>query len=208
MPMSAVEVKPDKRLEGLVAERFGRSIEGVRAYFGQHAHAVAECAVAMADRFWDGATLLVVGEGPAVSDAQHTAVEFVHPVLPGCRALPSLALSNDIAVTSAYLESEAADHRYAFPLRLLAAEHDIVIAFSAGRLSRAALAALDEARRLRLLTVALTGPAGAESPADFVFAAPTEDPFIVQELQIATYHVLFEFIHIALNHRGIPEAAP
>lgn len=203
--MSAVKVQPEQQLEGLVRDRFASSIDGVRSYFAKHARTIAECAVAMADHFWDGGKLLVVGEGAAVSDAQHTAVEFVHPVLPGCRALPSLALPNDIAVTSAYLETEHQDQRYAFPLRLLAAPNDIVIAFSATILSRAAKAALEEARRLQLMTIAVSGPNGADALADFNFPSTTDDPFVVQELHIATYHVLWELIHIALNHRGIPE---
>lgn len=201
--MSAIDIEADRRLEEMVRDRFGMSVQGVETYFTEHAHRLAECAVAMADRFFKGAKLLVVGEGAAVSDAQHTAVEFVHPVLPGCRALPSLALPNDVGITSSYLETEHQDQRYAFPLRLLASPADIVIVFSATAASRASRAALEEGRRLKLLTVAVTGPLDDAVSADFIFRSTTEDPFVAQELQIGTYHVLWELIHIALNHRGI-----
>jgi D-sedoheptulose 7-phosphate isomerase len=47
----------------------------------------------LADRFGRGGRLLAVGaSAQARSDARHVAVEFVHPVIVGKRALPALAL--------------------------------------------------------------------------------------------------------------------
>ena len=47
----------------------------------------------MAERFERGGRLLAVGGSPqAWSDAHHVAVEFVHPVIVGKRALPALAV--------------------------------------------------------------------------------------------------------------------
>ena len=66
--------------------------EPAKHIFERYAHAIAACAAVMADRFFAGATLLVFGSGPHATDAQHNSVEFVHPVLPGCRALPALSL--------------------------------------------------------------------------------------------------------------------
>ena len=48
------------------------------------------CATAMAERFARGGRLLALGRSPAArSDARHVAVEFVHPVIVGKRALPA-----------------------------------------------------------------------------------------------------------------------
>ena len=50
----------------------------------------------MAERFAAGGRLLAVGRTPAArSDARHVAVEFVHPVIVGKRALPALGLVGD-----------------------------------------------------------------------------------------------------------------
>ena len=47
----------------------------------------------MAERFARGGRLLACGASAADwSDARHVAVEFVHPVIVGKRALPALAL--------------------------------------------------------------------------------------------------------------------
>ena len=54
----------------------------------------------MAQRFHQGGRLLAFGNGGSATDAQHVAVEFVHPVIVGKRALPSIALTNDTAFLS------------------------------------------------------------------------------------------------------------
>ena len=48
----------------------------------------------MAERFARGGRLIAFGRSPAArSDARHVAVEFVHPVIVGKRALPAIGLA-------------------------------------------------------------------------------------------------------------------
>ena len=50
----------------------------------------------MAERFARGGRLVAFGSSPAArSDARHVAVEFVHPVIVGKRALPAIALAGE-----------------------------------------------------------------------------------------------------------------
>src|ERR671934_1061771 len=51
---------------------------------------------AMARAFARGGTLLAFGTGAAETDAAHVAVEFMHPVIVGKRALPAVAPPNDV----------------------------------------------------------------------------------------------------------------
>ena len=79
----------------------------------------------MAERFARGGKLVALGASPAArSDARHVAVEFVHPVIVGKRALPAIALT---------AEGETSALR---PRRLVESD-DIVIAFGARRARRA-----------------------------------------------------------------------
>jgi hypothetical protein len=91
-----------------VANRIAESNRTGEVFFGEHAQGIAECAAAMADRFFVGATLFVFGSGPHTTDAQHNSVEYVHPVLPGCRALPALSLTNDTATVMGMMHGEHA----------------------------------------------------------------------------------------------------
>ena len=60
-----------------------------------------------------------------------------------------------------------------------------------------------------MLTIALTSGDGeaVDVPADFAFHVPESDRSGAHELHLATYHMLWELVHIVLNHRGIGEAS-
>ena len=126
--------------------RVAASNHAGEAYFERYAYDIAACAAAMADRFFAGATLLVFGAGPHATDAQHNSVEFVHPVLPGCRALPALSLTNDLATVTGMLQSDAAEDVYAHQVRVLGRSGDIALAFA-----HAPRASVDLARTRRRL---------------------------------------------------------
>jgi D-sedoheptulose 7-phosphate isomerase len=111
-------------LPGLVARRvdelLARRTEANARFFAAEADRIAHVCADLADRFLRDGRLLALGSSPqAWSDARHVAVEFVHPVIVGKRALPALALSVEEAAALARPE----DMTIAFePLRIVAAE--------------------------------------------------------------------------------------
>jgi D-sedoheptulose 7-phosphate isomerase len=175
------------------------------AYFERYAYDIAACAAAMADRFFAGATLLVFGAGPHATDAQHNSVEFVHPVLPGCRALPALSLANDLATVTGMLQGDAAEDVYAHQLRVLGRSGDIALAFAHAPVHPSISRGIEAAAAAGMLTIALTSSDNDDvgEQADFAFHVPASDRSGAHELHLATYHMLWELVHIVLNHRGI-----
>jgi D-sedoheptulose 7-phosphate isomerase len=140
----------------------------------------------MAERFARGGRLIAVGGTPAArSDARHVAVEFVHPVIVGKRALPALGLS-------------AEGGRLDRQLDLIAAVDDIAMAFGAADDGGDAAGAVAIARSRGLLTVGFGG-----SGAEWEFVPPTDDPAVAQELVETLYHVLWELVHVFFEHRGL-----
>ncbi|WP_259311069.1 SIS domain-containing protein [Capillimicrobium parvum] len=78
---------------GLVDELLERRLAAAERYFEAEADAIARLCREMAGRFAGGGRLVALAGSPvASSDARHVAVEFVHPVIVGKRALPALAL--------------------------------------------------------------------------------------------------------------------
>lgn len=209
----SVQIRPDRDTamagsRAFLEQRVAASNRAGEAYFGRHAHAIAACAAAMADRFFVGGTLLVFGSGPHATDAQHNSVEFVHPVLPGCRALPALSLTNDMATVTGLLEGDAADDVYAHQLRVLGRAGDIALAFAHAPVRDSITRGLDAGAAEGMLTIALTsGDVAGRERADFVFHAEGPDRDAAHELHLATYHMLWELVHIVLNHRGIGDAS-
>lgn len=193
------------RLLALAAARFAASADVAARFFGADAGRVAQACRAMAARFSRGGRLLVFGTGAAASDAQHVAVEFVHPVLVGKRALPALALTSDVAALTAAGEVPAADG-FARLLRVLGRESDIAMGISPAGADPPVVRALAAARSAGMLTLALIGSGdgadGSTVGTDFTFVVPSADPLVVQEVHETLYHVLWELVHVFLEHGG------
>jgi D-sedoheptulose 7-phosphate isomerase len=142
-----------ERIDGLLTRRTDANAR----FFERDAESIARLCRSLAERFADGARLLAVGGSPQDwSDAHHVAVEFVHPVIVGKRALPALAVA-------------PAD------VELVARPHDVLVGFD---------------------PFAITLSPGDRRQFDL----GVDDPFVRQELAETLYHVLWELVHVFLDH--------
>ncbi len=171
-----------RRIDELLVRRTHANAQ----FFEENAERIARLCHSMAERFARGGRLVAFGESPADrSDVRHVAVEFVHPVIVGKRALPAVGLASE--------GGSLTDQ-----VRLLVEQDDIAIAFGAQ--------GAETARALRLagergcLTIAFA-PVGAQ----WEFPPPVDDPFVQQELVETLYHVLWELVHVFFEHRGLLE---
>jgi D-sedoheptulose 7-phosphate isomerase len=171
------------------------------------ADAVAGACHAMAVRFHRGGKLVVFGTGGSSTDAQHVAVEFVHPVIVGKRALPAISLTTDVATVTGIAERAGVDAIFAHQIRFLADPADIALGIDRDGRSASVLAGLEAARDLGLLTVALTGgdggPIAASKAVDHLLVAASADPRVVKEMHVTTYHVLWELVHVFFEQPGV-----
>lgn len=172
----------------------------------RQADAVADACHAMAVRFHRGGKLVVFGAGGASTDAQHVAVEFVHPVIVGKRALPAISLTTDVATVTGIAEREGVDAIFAHQIRFLAGPADIAMGICADGDSASVLAGLAAARHLGMLTIALVGGNGGKiavsGAADYLLTAASGDPRVVKELHVTTYHILWELVHVFFEQPG------
>ena len=184
MPGTAAEAL-HSRLDALRAAR----TEANRDFFAAEAERLARCCHSMAERFARGGRLVALGRSPvARSDARHVAVEFVHPVIVGKRALPALALAGE----GGSLERQ---------VRAVVEPGDIAIGYGIEDPDELETRdALAVARELGCMTIAF-GP----GPAEWEFEPRAPDPFVRQELVETLYHVLWELVHVFFEHRGLLE---
>src|SRR5580658_2334311 len=104
-PQEPVRLAPAGTADPEVSRLFDRREQPVRQ-FADQAGAVAAACYQMAIRFHQGRKLVVFGTGGPSTDAQHVAVEFVHPVIVGKRALPAISLTTDVATVSGIAERD------------------------------------------------------------------------------------------------------
>jgi D-sedoheptulose 7-phosphate isomerase len=195
-------------LEQRAADAFARRVEPVEGLAAQ-ADILAVACRDMADRFRRGGRLLVFGNGAGTTDAQHVAVEFVHPVIVGKRALPAVSLSSDAATllgVSARLGIEAV---YAHQIGVLGRPDDIGLGLSGSGSCPNVVLGLRAARRAGMLTIALTGGTGGDISAggesDHCLVVASVDPHVVKEGHVTAYHLLWELVHVFLDS---PTAGP
>jgi D-sedoheptulose 7-phosphate isomerase len=119
--------------------------------------------------------LLALGRGPYATDAQHIAVEFIHPIVVGKRALPALDLSSGPAEW----------------LDVLVRPNDIIMAFGPPAGDDRLAESLARAARCGALACQWPGHLGHEP-----LAACSSDPFIHQEMTELMYHTLWETVHV------------
>ncbi|HET6500866.1 MAG TPA: SIS domain-containing protein [Amycolatopsis sp.] len=173
----------------------------------EQAEAVAEACHAMAVRFHRGGKLVVFGNGGPSTDAQHVAVEFVHPVIVGKRALPAISLTADVATLTGIANRAGLAEVFAHQIRFLADPADIALGISTDGECADVLRGLAAAHDLGLLTVALVGGDGGaigRSPAvDHVLVARSTDPRVVKEVHVTTYHILWELVHVFFEQPGV-----
>ena len=191
---------------GARARRLFGLRDGATADLAGQADAVTAACHAMAVRFHQGGRLVVFGTGGPSTDAQHVAVEFVHPVIVGKRALPAISLTADVATVTGIAERAGMSAIFSHQLRYLARPSDIALGISADGDSPSVVAGLETARELGLLTVALVGIDGnqrAGKVADHVLVAGSADPRVVKEMHVTMYHVLWELVHVFFEQPGV-----
>ena len=173
----------------------------------RQADAVADACHAMAVRFHHGGKLVAFGAGGASADAQHVAVEFVHPVIVGKRALPAISLTTDVATVTGLAERAGMAAVFDHQLRFLASPADIALGICTDGGGDSVLAGLATAQELGLLTIALAGGgrtgAGRRIVADHVLTAASDDPRVVKEVHVTMYHILWELVHVFLEQPGV-----
>lgn len=179
------------------------------AALSRESEVIARACHDIAVRFHRGGKLIVFGNGGCSTDSNHVAVEFVHPVIVGKRALPAMALTNDPATVTGVANREGFEEIFAHQLRYFADECDIALGLSPDGRCANVLRGLEVGRELGLLTVALAGGDGGRmrgcAAVDHLLVAPSDDPAVVKELHVTVYHILWELVHVFLEHPGVLE---
>jgi D-sedoheptulose 7-phosphate isomerase len=169
-----------------------------RAALEQSGERIVAAGVAMARAFGAGATLLAFGNGGSTTDAQDIVADLSAPPLPGCRALPAIAMTNDIAVVTAIGNDVGFDNVFLRQVIAFGRPGDIALGISTSGSSANVLAALEQAKKQGLLTIGLAGYDGGKmaglAALDHCIVAPSDHVPRIQEVQATIYHALLALI--------------
>ncbi len=193
-------------------EKVRESVEVKQRFFEENCEAILAASLRMARAFHCGRKLLVCGNGGSATDAQHVAVEFMHPVTVGRKALPAICLDNDMAMVTAVANDVGFADVFTRQIIALGQEGDVLLAISTSGNSENLLHAFATARRMKLVTIGFAGSDGgrmaqmqAEGWLDYCLTVPASSIHRIQESHVTLYHVMWDLVHSFLQHKSLVE---
>jgi D-sedoheptulose 7-phosphate isomerase len=146
-----------------------------------------------------GGKLLICGNGGSAAEAQHFSTELVGRYQKNRRALPAIALNSDGSLLSCIGNDYGYNDVFARQIAGLARPGDLVVVLTSSGNSANVLAALAEAKKLGLETIALLGRSGgkAKGLATCELIMPSQSGAACQEAHLFLIHHFCERIDAA-----------
>ncbi|MEL6867332.1 MAG: SIS domain-containing protein [Bacteroidota bacterium] len=151
--------------------------------------------------------LLFCGNGGSASDAQHLAAEFSGRFYIDRAPLDAEALHVNPSYLTAAANDYSFDEVYARALGAKGREGDVLFGLSTSGKSKNVIRAFEEAKRLQILTVAMTGASGGQLHrlADFWLPIPSVDTPRIQEAHMLLGHIICELVEASIfGHQSTP----
>lgn len=139
-----------------------------------------------------GKPLLVCGNGGSASDAMHITGELVGRFLRERRALKAICLSDNPAVLTAWSNDYCYETVFSRQVEAYGEKGAVILGLSTSGASKNVIAAFQQARKMEMTTIALTGEGGGDlgSLADYLLDAPSRFTPFIQQVHICLYHYL------------------
>jgi D-sedoheptulose 7-phosphate isomerase len=161
----------------------------------EEAEQISNASAAMAERIRRGGKLIIFGNGGSATDANDWAIDCIAPPT-GWKPIPAISLALEPANITAIANDVGTEVVFLRQLIAHAQPDDIAIAISTSGGSRNIVMALEDARKRRLLTIALLGYDGGEIKrrglANFPLIVRSDYIPRIQEIQASVYHVIRE----------------
>jgi D-sedoheptulose 7-phosphate isomerase len=163
----------------------------------QQADAICDTAQAIWHSIQRGGKLILFGNGGSATDANDWMIDCIAPP-DGYRPIPAVSLALEPANITALANDVGTEVIFLRQLIAQAQPEDVVVAISTSGGSRNLLLALEEARKRRMVTVALLGYDGGEilrrGLADFPVVVRSDYIPRIQEVQASIYHIIRELL--------------
>ncbi len=151
-----------------------------------------------------GNKIMVCGNGGSASDAQHMTGELVGRYKLERAGIPAIALNANAAVMTALGNDYDYESIFAKQVAALGKNEDILFVISTSGNSENTVLACEAAKKMGIITVALTGNGGGKlgELCDFVINVPSDNTPRIQEMHILVIHSICGLIEKELYNRG------
>jgi D-sedoheptulose 7-phosphate isomerase len=168
---------------------------------GEGGEVLAAAAAELRRRFAAGGKVLALGNGGSATDATDLVADLRYPPDPGWAPRAAIDLTEDTAIITAVGNDVGTEVIFQRQVIAYGRAGDALVALSTSGNSANIVAALAEARRRQIASVAFVGYDGgriaAEGLADHVVVSRSQNIPRIQEAQASAYHALRELIELS-----------
>lgn len=145
--------------------------------------------------------LIVFGNGGSAGDSQHIAAELVGRFQMERKGLPAISLTTNTSTLTAIANDYGYEAVFSRQVEALAQKNDVVMGISTSGKAKNVNAAIRQAKKMGIKTVALTGADGGELSkiADVALVVPSSVTARIQEAHITIGHILCELVEQAIS---------
>ncbi len=150
----------------------------------------------IAKAFADGHKVLFCGNGGSAADAQHLAAEFSGRFYTDRDPLPSEALHCNTSYITAVANDYSYDQIYSRIVKGTGKPGDVLVGLSTSGNSVNIIKALQEAKKIGMISVVLTGESGGKMKdiCDHLINVPSTDTPRIQESHITIGHIICQLV--------------
>lgn len=190
-----------------VKQKSAHGIEIKQKFFADNSQALVHAARAVARVYLNAGRWFAMGNGGSSCDAARFTVAFLHPVTGGRPSLPAINLAGDNAMATAVGNDAGFDNIFVRQVVAHGRAGDGLVGFSCSGNSPNLLKAFAKAREIGMTTIGFSGGNGGKMATsgdiDHCMTVPADNTHRIQEVQVATYHILWDLVHALLaKQRG------
>lgn len=148
-----------------------------------------------------GNKILIFGNGGSAADSIHIAAELVGRFRKERRALPAVALTENISSITAISNDYSFERIFERQVEAIGKEGDMALGISTSGRSKNVIRAILQAKKMKMKTAALTGKDGGmlSKIADVAVKVPSNNTPRIQEAHITIGHIICEIIEDELQ---------
>ena len=148
------------------------------------------------EAYQHGKKTIIFGNGGSACDALHFAAELVCRFEKNRKALPSIALTENISSLTAIGNDFGYEYVFSRQVEAFANKGDIIIAITTSGNSENVIKAVEKAKEMGLFVIGLTGEDGGQLKllSDMCYRAPSKVTGRIQECHILVLHILAKLV--------------
>lgn len=187
-------------IEDIIIRIFKESCHLKEVFVNENVVRIAKIVDVITEALKGGKKILLFGNGGSAADAQHLAAEFVNRFIIERPPLPAIALSTDTSVITSIGNDYDFSDIFAKQIRAIGHAGDVALGISTSGSSSNVIKAFEVAKKMGMITIALTGKDGGDAKkiVDYALNVPSNSVPRIQEVHITVGHTICQMVDYKL----------